>query len=170
MAEPAGHSRETELMRSYDLATVCRWIGNSPAVAAKHYAMSTDLNADFQRAITPTEAQQKAQQSPSAGHGQAMTGKPTDDAKTPENIVNDDDCQSVTFVGKSEKWARQDSNNPIIPAGKQHKPTLGAAKSAADTGDGAFAEAVKAIMSLPLDDADKAEAVRRLMAQAKEAE
>ena len=103
-------SRETELMRSYDLATVCRWIGNSPAVAAKHYAMSTDLNADFQRAITLTEAQQKAQQSPSAGHGQAMTGKPTDDAKTPENIVNDDDCQSVTFVGKSEKWAIQDSN------------------------------------------------------------
>ena len=29
-------SRESELMREYDLSTVCRWIGNSPAVAAKH--------------------------------------------------------------------------------------------------------------------------------------
>lgn len=43
-------SCETELMRQYDLKTVCKWIGNSPAVAAKHYAMSQDLNADFQRA------------------------------------------------------------------------------------------------------------------------
>ena len=43
-------SRESELMREYDLATVCRWIGNSPAIAAKHYATSVDLNADFKRA------------------------------------------------------------------------------------------------------------------------
>ncbi|MGC8541815.1 MAG: tyrosine-type recombinase/integrase [Phycisphaerae bacterium] len=43
-------SRESELMREYDLATVCRWIGNSPAIAAKHYATSIDLNADFKRA------------------------------------------------------------------------------------------------------------------------
>jgi hypothetical protein len=31
-------SRESELMREYDLATVCKWIGNSPVVAGKHYA------------------------------------------------------------------------------------------------------------------------------------
>jgi hypothetical protein len=37
-------------MREYDLATVCKWIGNSPAIAAKHYAMCVDLDADFQRA------------------------------------------------------------------------------------------------------------------------
>lgn len=43
-------SRETELMREYDLATVCKWIGNSPEVAAKHYAMSADLDADFEKA------------------------------------------------------------------------------------------------------------------------
>jgi integrase len=43
-------SRESELMREYDLATVCKWIGNSPAVAAKHYATSVDLDADFKRA------------------------------------------------------------------------------------------------------------------------
>ena len=43
-------SRESEFMREYDPATVCKWIGNSPAVAAKHYAMSVDLDDDFQRA------------------------------------------------------------------------------------------------------------------------
>ena len=43
-------SRESELMREYDLATVCKWIGNSPAIAATHYATSIDLNADFKRA------------------------------------------------------------------------------------------------------------------------
>jgi hypothetical protein len=34
-------SRETELMREYDLATVCKWIGNSPTVAPKHYVTLT---------------------------------------------------------------------------------------------------------------------------------
>ena len=43
-------SRESELMREYDLATVCKWIGNSPAIAARHYATSIDLDADFRRA------------------------------------------------------------------------------------------------------------------------
>lgn len=49
-------------MREYDLATVCRWIGNSPAVAVKRYVASIDLDADFKRAAAvPDEAQQKAQ-------------------------------------------------------------------------------------------------------------
>ena len=59
-------SRESELMRSYDLATVCRWIGNSPEVAAKHYAVSVDLNADFRIAagleIKDKGAEEKAAQ------------------------------------------------------------------------------------------------------------
>jgi len=43
-------SRESELMRAYDLATVCKWIGNSPAIAAQHYAQSVDRNSDVRRA------------------------------------------------------------------------------------------------------------------------
>lgn len=31
-------SRETELIRDFGITTACTWIGNSPAVAAKHYA------------------------------------------------------------------------------------------------------------------------------------
>lgn len=41
----ADASRESELMRAYDLATIFCWIGNAPAVAAKHDAMSLGLDA-----------------------------------------------------------------------------------------------------------------------------
>ena len=44
-------SRQSELMAAYDLSTACRWLGNSPAVAAQHYAMSTDSNGAFRRAV-----------------------------------------------------------------------------------------------------------------------
>ena len=56
-------SRQSELMAEYDLSTVCRWLGNSPAVAAQHYAMSTDSDGAFRRAIgEPESALQKALQ------------------------------------------------------------------------------------------------------------
>lgn len=42
-------SRETELARDHPIHVVCDWIGNSPAVAAKHYLQVTD--ADFEKAI-----------------------------------------------------------------------------------------------------------------------
>jgi hypothetical protein len=34
----------------HDLATVCRWIGNSPEIAVKRYAIAVGLDADFRRA------------------------------------------------------------------------------------------------------------------------
>jgi len=43
-------SRETELAESYPVQVVCSWIGNSPAVAAKHYLQTTE--AHFLRATT----------------------------------------------------------------------------------------------------------------------
>ena len=44
-------SRESELMRAYDLATACQWIGNSPKIAAEHYLMAVEPDADFHRAV-----------------------------------------------------------------------------------------------------------------------
>lgn len=107
-------SRESELMREYDLATVCKWIGNSPAVAAKHYAMSVDLDADFHRATglkqAQQKAQQKAQQTPESSDGQAMTFTPSFNEKTPENggLVNP--CLLSLSADKSRGWALLDSN------------------------------------------------------------
>ena len=42
-------TRETELAEEYPVQVVCAWIGNSPAVAAKHYLQVTD--AHFEKAV-----------------------------------------------------------------------------------------------------------------------
>lgn len=82
-------SRESELMREYDLATVCKWIGNSPAIAATHYATSIDLDADFARAAALTAqaahpAQNPAQTTPDAAgpDGTSDAGCKAENAET----------------------------------------------------------------------------------------
>ncbi len=55
-------TRETELMESYPAHVVCQWIGNSEAVAKRHYLQVTDDH--FDRAIRgDDQAAQKAAQS-----------------------------------------------------------------------------------------------------------
>ncbi len=104
-------SRETELLRQYDLATVCRWIGNSPAVAARHYATSVDLDADFRRAAgLDTEAQQKAQQSPSVRRERGVSTRTTPHTRNPRGGSAGNDCHESTVAGKGGEYARQDSN------------------------------------------------------------
>ena len=103
-------SRETELMREYDLATVCKWIGNSPAVAAKHYATSVDLNADFKRAAAVPEAQQKAQQSASATGEQPLNDARPTDQNSREKPGFVETCQSAASAGETGEWAIQGSN------------------------------------------------------------
>jgi integrase len=44
-------TRETELMETYPSHVVCRWIGNSEAVARKHYLQTTDEH--FAKAVNP---------------------------------------------------------------------------------------------------------------------
>ena len=46
-------TRETELAEEFPMHVVCSWIGNSKAVAAKHYLQTTEEH--FQRAITTKE-------------------------------------------------------------------------------------------------------------------
>jgi integrase len=109
-------SRETELMRKYDLATVCKWIGNSPAVAAKHYATSVDLSGDFRRAAgidaetNTNKAQQKAQQTAVASEGPAMTDEVSKNEKTPENRGLVETCQAASNADLLRPWAVQGSN------------------------------------------------------------
>ena len=57
------------------MTTVCRWIGNSPVVAARPYATAIDRDADFRRAVARPEAaggndSSEAQQSAAAEGGQ----------------------------------------------------------------------------------------------------
>jgi len=48
-------TRETELAETYPLHVVCAWIGNSQAVAAKHYLQVTDEH--FERAAGASETE-----------------------------------------------------------------------------------------------------------------
>jgi len=104
-------SRESELMREYDLATVCKWIGNSPAVAARHYATSIDLDADFRRAVElPGEAQQKAQQYTAGSGEQGVSDETPDRTKTPENKGSGSYRHACAGAVKAGEWAIQDLN------------------------------------------------------------
>ncbi len=70
----------------------------------------------------------------------------------------------LTDVAKTAMWALQDQNTPQDSSEKPHIPQAGAVESAEEKADSGFAAAVTAIMGLPLTDAEKAEAVRRLLA------
>jgi hypothetical protein len=54
-------TRETELAEEFPMHVVCKWMGNSQPVAAKHYLQVTDEH--FQRAAGMGEAARKAAQS-----------------------------------------------------------------------------------------------------------
>ena len=51
-------TRETELMETYPSHVVCRWIGNSEAVAKRHYLQVTD--AHFEKAVIQKPAESVA--------------------------------------------------------------------------------------------------------------
>ncbi len=55
-------TRETELAETFPLHVVCAWIGNSSAIAAKHYLQVTDEH--FEAAIKGEGAGEKAAQNP----------------------------------------------------------------------------------------------------------
>ncbi len=76
-------TRETELAERFPLHVVCAWIGNSSAIAAKHYLQVTDEH--FDRAIAgeksePGKAARNAAQNPAqqphAGHRKASHAEP----------------------------------------------------------------------------------------------
>lgn len=107
-------SRETELIREVGIATACNWIGNSPAVAAKHYDMIVNHNADFRRAAGLDEAQQKAQQitqqTPPDTVGQNETRQATTGRKPLKNNASDTSCLEVAESVGGVSWAIQDLN------------------------------------------------------------
>jgi hypothetical protein len=74
-------------VREYDLVTVCRWLGNSPKVAAKNHVTSVDLNADFRKAtgveVQEKDAAQKAARNPAqqAEESDCMDSHPCDETQ-----------------------------------------------------------------------------------------
>jgi integrase len=103
-------SRESELLREFDLATVCKWLGNSPVVMARHYATSVDLDGDFRRAAGLDEAQRNAQCAlPDVPrHGKTEDRPPN--AQASESQGDDALCPEMSIPDKDVDWAILGSN------------------------------------------------------------
>lgn len=59
-------SCETDLAREYPLAVVAKWLGNTAAVAMRHYVDVTDADFDRAAAAGPKQAHKAAQQVPAS--------------------------------------------------------------------------------------------------------
>jgi hypothetical protein len=79
-----------------DLNTVCHWISNSPEVAARHYAVSVDLDSDFKRAAGLLD---KAQQTAVETDGQPGTAQKKQIEQTPVYAGAGNDSQSSSATG-----------------------------------------------------------------------
>ena len=83
-------TRETELVEEFPIHVVCSWIGNSKAVAAKHYLQTTDEH--FRKAAqNPTQ---------SAHDNSDHDGPP--DHENPRNVVPDNRSQPLPYVQIAE--------------------------------------------------------------------
>ncbi len=104
-------SRETELLRDFDLATVCRWIGNTPAVAAQHYAMSRDLSGDIRRAAGMAHLETHLSSAAIDDRGFSTV---TENPENPREIaISGNSWESAETAENAEnkaRYARQDSN------------------------------------------------------------
>ena len=83
-------SRETELAERWPLHVVCAWIGNSQAVAAKHYLQVTDDH--FDRAATSVvEPVQKVVQNPvQHAHAPTCTAVNAESPNRDDGVENND--------------------------------------------------------------------------------
>jgi integrase len=79
-------SRQTELEETFPTHVVCKWMGNSPKVAQKHYLQVTDSHFD--------KAVQNPVQQASAHPRNASLGAPTASGKALKNV------QSLCFQGE----------------------------------------------------------------------
>ncbi len=88
-------SAQTDLAARHPLPTVCRWLGNSQAVAMRHYVDVTD--ADFERALewVEPEAVQKAAQQTHATGGSDSQAFIHENKKTPDLPGFSKPCESV---------------------------------------------------------------------------
>ena len=95
-------TRETELAETYPIQVVCEWIGNTAAVAAKHYLQVTEEHYR-QAQESPTSAAQNPTQYTSE---MACTGS-QQEMKNPGFAGV---CEGLLSITPPPRWAHEDSN------------------------------------------------------------
>lgn len=107
-------SRQTELAAKVPLHLACSWLGNSRLVAQEHYLQVRESDfasvAGKALGLTPTTAQQKAQQAVHASVRQAATSESREALKPLGREGNDADGRVMSLAVGYEEWAIQDSN------------------------------------------------------------
>ena len=86
-------SRQTELLAEFPAKDVCDWLGNSQAVAMRHYAMST--TESFQRAVGNNGGQDCCSTSCSISVDQGLSGDGPKMKKTSKTNGFEGFCQAV---------------------------------------------------------------------------
>ena len=95
-------SRETELMERFPIHTVTAWLGNTPAVAMRHYLQVRD--EDFARAAQgEADPKQNAKQSVHVSGGTDSHEECKNPRKHAKNAI-------LPGASESGEWAHQDSN------------------------------------------------------------
>lgn len=85
-------SRQTELEETVPTHVVCRWLGNSPKVAQKHYLQVTDSH--FEKAVQQPVA--------TLGNATIFTALGTD--QTPENAENTGESLLENNPTRARTW------------------------------------------------------------------
>ena len=103
-------SCESDLAREYPITAVCKWIGNTVAIAARHYVQVTD--DDFRRAFGAVQqaAQSPAQQTPGTGRKGV-----SEDSHPPRSSKEDQGVPTHTSV-----QAEGTGIEPATPFGAPH--------------------------------------------------
>ena len=135
-------TRETELMEIYLAHVVCGWIGNSEAVARKHYLQVTD--AHFEKAIIPKLAETVARQ---------VAHKPCETTQTGKQAKKSNPAKLNVFRGSADEFATlrdlkitrpglepgtTEPKSVVLPL--HHRVTLTSAESVIAKADADFAE------------------------------
>ena len=100
-------SRETELAKVYPMHVVCKWIGNSPRVAADHYLQLTE--ADFESAAKSA-----------AESGAVAVQKAVQQAAAPFRNDSQETTQprdACGVVRDSASWCETTQNHLVTPTG-----------------------------------------------------
>jgi integrase len=97
-------SRQTELLAEFPTKDVCDWLGNTQAVAMRHYAMAT--SESFDRAVK----RNREQGSCSTGCSIPTDQEPSEEPDPPANTLKNVEIMSGDALGHEQKLPGQDSN------------------------------------------------------------
>jgi len=115
-------SRETELVERFPIQVVTAWLGNTTAVALKHYLQVTDAHRERATMEPTVVVQGGAKCAPSS----CCTGRYREERGFSSKVASVDGAERYNPMHEQEvvpKWAQRDSNpHEVLPSGDFKSP------------------------------------------------